>query len=62
MQNLREIRGQLFKCEELIGGPLGAAFNDGNILVSGPAGTGKTHLLCEMSTEESRMDCPLCYF
>src|ERR1019366_2567959 len=44
LQNLREIRGQLFKCEELIGGPLGAAFNDGNILVLGPAGTGKTHL------------------
>ena len=59
---LQQIQEQLIAMGQFLGGPLGNAANVRNILVLGPAGTGKTHLLCEMTQRRIKKGFPSIMF
>ena len=60
--DLQQIQEQLIAMGEFLGGPLGNAANVRNILALGPAGTGKTHLLCEMTQRRIKKGFPSLMF
>src|SRR5262249_12516983 len=49
IRELQEAQDNLFGIEEFLGGSQGKTSNGRRLLVLGPAGSGKTHLFCEMT-------------
>jgi hypothetical protein len=62
IRGLQDAKGSLFGVEEFLGGPQGKTSNTRELLVIGPAGTGKTHLFCEMTRRRVEMSLPSLLF
>lgn len=62
IRGLQDAQGSLFGIEEFLSGSQGKTSNARKLLVLGPAGSGKTHLFCEMTRRRVEKDLPSLLF
>jgi len=62
IRGLQDARGNFLGIEEFLNGPQGKTSNSRELLVLGPAGSGKTHLFCEMTRRRVEKNLPSLLF